>query len=81
MNLALGNLPEGAKEDEIRHLLKPFSKVTDVVFLKNKSGYHSCYECLVTMDINDPVVSFFIAERLNHYCWKGRQIESHRLLF
>lgn len=81
MNLALGNLPDGTKESEIRSLLKPFSKVTDIVFLKNKPGCHSCYECLVTMDIDDPVIGFIIADQLNHYCWKGSQIESHRLLF
>jgi len=81
ISIVLGNLPEGVDEKEIREILQKFSGISKIVCLKNQDVEHSPYEYLVTLDIDDRIDACIITNRLSHYCWKGRMIHAHVLLF
>ena len=85
MVLLLGHLPLEITEEDIHQLVQKFARVTEVTFLENieERGKHhtSDYECMVKLDISDPVVGSIIANKLNHLCWKNCSINAHMLVF
>ena len=83
MTFVLGHLPDGANEESIRELFSHFAYViTNVTFFeKSKVCCHSEYECMVKLNITNPVVGCYIQKRMNNYCWKGTRIHSHMLIF
>lgn len=81
MNFVIGNLPHGTNEEDIREFLGDYHHPTHISFLKNGEHQHSPYECLVKLDIKDPITGSILADHLNNMCWKGCHISFHRLIF
>lgn len=79
MDFVFGNLPDGANEQDIKELVS-HHKLTKVEFFDSHHT-HSSYECLISLDISNPVVGSILEKHLNNICWKGSQISFHRLIF
>jgi len=80
MNFVLGNLPENVQEDDINELMG-HHRLTKMEFLENHHVKHSPFECVVTLDIRDPVTGSILENHLNNHCWKGSRISCHRIIF
>ena len=81
MDFVIGNLPENATEEDIVSLVGDFHHPSKIKFLRNEPNHHSPYECLVSLDIKDPVAGSIFADHLNNTCLKGSHISFHRLIF
>jgi len=82
MVFVLSNLPDDVEENDVKELFQPFSKAIDVFFFKkDKTFCHSEYECTVTLDNTSHIFGFHIQNKMHNYCWKGRCIHSHMLIF
>jgi len=81
MFFIFGNLPDRVNEKDIREFLSRFSKVGSVSFFEHDHELHSDYECMVDLELVDRIQGAALQRRLNQYCWKGRSIHSHMLLF
>ncbi len=80
MDFVFGNLPHGIEKKDIKQLTQRFNP-SDIRFLKNKYSEHSCYECMVSLDLPNPVTAFCLEKHFNNFCWKGSRISFHRLIF
>ncbi len=81
MYFVFGNLPDRVDEEDIRKFLSKFSTVESVSFFDHADESHSDYECMVDLKLSDRIHGVTLQRRLNKYCWKGRCIHSHMLLF
>ncbi len=81
MDFVIGNLPPATKEKDIKELVGDYHHPTKIEFLKNEKNHHSPYECLVSLDIKDPIAGTILADHLNNTCFKGSHISFHRLIF
>jgi hypothetical protein len=80
MDFVFGNLPDGIEKKDIKRLTQRF-KPSEIKFLKNKYSEHSCYECMVSLELSNPVAAFCLEKQFNNFCWKGSRISFHRLIF
>ena len=80
MDFVFGNLPDGINKKDIKSLTSSFSP-SNIQFMQNKYSAHSCYECLVSLELSNPVAAFCLEKQLNNFCWKGSKISFHRLIF
>ena len=80
MNFVLGNLPEGIEEEDIKDLVS-HHRLTNLEFFNNNNVEHSPYECMISLDIKNPVAGSILESHLNNICWKGSRISFHRLIF
>ena len=80
MNFVLGNLPEDIQEEDIKELLG-HHRLTNLKFLKNHHIKHSPFECVVALDIKDPITGSILESHLNNHCLKGNRISFHRVIF
>ena len=80
MVVVLGNLPNNTRKKDIRALVGHHKKCK-VKFLKQTENPHSNYECMVKIDVKDPIAGSILVSQLNHLHWRGTNITAHRLLF
>jgi len=80
MDFVFGNLPNGVEEADIKHLVKRY-RLIKMKFFANNHIEHSLYECVVSLDIKNPVAGNILESHLNNTCWKGSRISVHRLIF
>lgn len=82
MQFVFGNLPDGVDTEEFKDFLSQFCTVKKVDFFqKSEIDIHSDYECVADLNISSPLAASYLQKRLNNYCWKGRRIHTHFLLF
>ncbi len=81
MTFVFGNLPDNIAEADIKDLLHHYKLLKIEFFKKSVPHHHSLYECMVTVDIKDPVMGSLFEQHYNHLCWKGICINVHRLIF
>ena len=81
MTFILGYLPDGIGESDIRKLFLSFSRITKVIFLNNRQGMHSCYECMVEIDLSDKIVGSILAKKINNQMWRNSRISARMLIF
>lgn len=81
--LVLNNLPDGVEESEIKNKLFRMSGVEEITLMPSSSAskQSSNYECIVKLDITNPIVSTILAERINKICWRQHKISARVLLF
>ncbi len=81
MYFVFGNLPDRVDETQIREFLDKFSSVESVSFFEPGDQSHSDYECIVDLKLMNRIQGTILQNRLNNYCWNGRCIHFHMLLF
>lgn len=79
--LVLNNLPDGVEESEIKEKLFRISGVEEIILLPSSHKTSANYECLVKLDISNPIISMMLAERINKTFWLKRKISARVLLF
>lgn len=80
MDFVFGNLPEGTGKKDIKDLTSRFNP-SKIEFFNKNNKHHSNYECLVSLDLPDPIMGFCLEKHFNNFCWKGSRISFHRLIF
>ena len=80
MDFVFGNLPEGIKKKDIKKLIGSFNP-SNIEFLNSQYAKHSCYECVVSLDLSNPVAGNYLEKHFNNFCWKGSRIRFHRLIY
>ena len=80
MTFIFGNLPDGTTEKDIKDLTHHY-KPSKVEFLNKNSKKHSSYECMVTLEVTNPIIGCLLEQHYNNHVWKGSNISVHRLIF
>lgn len=81
MTFVLGYLPDDIDENDITKLFSSITGVIKVTFLEKTECKHSCYECLVEVELVDPIVGYFVAYRMNNYSWRNNKISARMLVW
>lgn len=80
MDFVLGNLPKNVEKNDIKKLIGHY-RPSKIKFYKNEYVKHSTYECVVSLNISDPVAGSTLESHLNNFCLNGSRICVHRLIF